>query len=345
MEKKHKVLVTGGLGFIGSHTVVSLIESGYEVCIIDNLMNSNIDVLKRILKITGQMPQFDRIDLRDKARVLSYFEANKDIVGVIHFAASKAVGESVDNPLLYYENNVNTLVYLLQAMALNGIDKLIFSSSCTVYGQAEQLPIAEDAPIQVANSPYGNTKQIGEEIITDTARSAALKAVLLRYFNPIGAHSSGLIGELPLGVPQNLLPYITQTAIGLRDELKVFGTDYNTPDGTGIRDYIHVMDLADAHVVAMIRLLGGTNKEAVEVFNVGTGKGTSVLELITAFQNVTGQAVAHKFVDRRPGDVTAAYADVSKANAVLAWKHKRTLDAALRDAWLWQLNCNKSQVG
>ena len=343
MEGKYKVLVTGGLGFIGSHAVVSLIDSGFEVCIIDNLMNSKIDVLKGILKISGVMPQFDRIDLRDKKQVNDYFTRNSDIRGVIHFAASKAVGESVENPLLYYENNINTLVYLLEAMSNNGISNLIFSSSCTVYGNASSLPIMENAPIQVANSPYGNTKQIGEEIIADVTRSSTLRAILLRYFNPIGAHPSGLIGELPLGVPQNLVPYITQTAMGLRDELRVFGADYDTPDGTGVRDYIHVMDLAEAHVLALQRLLNSDDDLQLDVFNLGTGKGTSVLELIHTFENITGIDVPYRIVDRRSGDVTAAYADVNKANTVLGWKHKRSLDAALRDAWLWEINCQKNK--
>ena len=284
-----KVLVTGGLGFIGSHTVVELQNKGYEVVIIDNLSNSSVNVLEGIEAITGIKPIFYELDLRCKKSVSDFFTENSDINGVIHFAASKAVGESVQNPLLYYENNINALVYLLQNLQTKVRSNFIFSSSCTVYGQAEKMPIVEHAPVQEAISPYGNTKQIGEEIITDTARVTGLNAILLRYFNPIGAHPSAKIGELPLGVPQNLVPFITQTAIGIREKLSVYGGDYPTEDGTCIRDYIHVVDLAKAHVVALERLMHERNDDKVEVFNVGTGKGSSVLEVITTFERVTGK--------------------------------------------------------
>ena len=281
-----KILVTGGLGFIGSHTVVELQEKGHEVVIIDNLSNSIISVLDGIKNITGIKPVFENLDVRNKQAVQDFFKNHQDIVGVIHFAASKAVGESVENPLLYYENNINALVYLLQELTKLESANLIFSSSCTVYGQAEKMPITEDTPVQQAISPYGNTKQIGEEIITDVAKVTNLNAVLLRYFNPIGAHNSSEIGELPLGVPQNLVPFITQTAIGIREQLSVFGNDYPTPDGTAIRDYIHVVDLAKAHIAALTRLIDKKNKKAFEYFNIGTGTGSSVLEVIETFEKV-----------------------------------------------------------
>lgn len=331
-----KILVTGGLGYIGSHTVVALQQSGFEVLIVDNMSNSSIDVLEGIANITGVTPQFKYLDLRDKNEVHQYFKTHKDIDGIIHFAASKAVGESVENPLLYYENNLNTLVYLLQESNQHNIRNLIFSSSCTVYGEPDSLPITENAPIKVANSPYGNTKQISEEIIFDTTKVSDLKAIALRYFNPIGAHESCEIGELPLGVPQNLVPFITQTAIGLREQLSVFGNDYPTEDGSCIRDYIHVMDLAEAHVVALQRLLNKNNQTAFEVFNVGTGKGSSVFEVIQAFEKVSGNSLNYKVVDRRPGDVISVYADTTKANKVLGWKSKRDLEEALRSAWKWE---------
>jgi UDP-glucose 4-epimerase len=287
-----KVIVTGGLGFIGSHTVVELQNEGFEVVAIDNLSNSSIEVLDGIERITGKKPLFENIDLRDKSTVQKFFEKNNDVAGVIHFAASKAVGESVENPLLYYENNINALVYILQEITKLPKANFIFSSSCTVYGQAEKMPITEDASIQPAMSPYGNTKQIGEEIIFDVAKVTNLNSVLLRYFNPIGAHPSAEIGELPLGVPQNLVPFITQTALGLRKELSVFGNDYPTPDGTCIRDYIHVVDLAKAHVIALKRLLEKQNLDKVEIFNLGTGTGSSVLEVINAFERVSGKKIA-----------------------------------------------------
>lgn len=331
-----KILVTGGLGYIGSHTAVALQQAGFEVLIVDNMSNSSIDVLEGIANITGTTPQFKYLDLREKTEVQNYFKAHKDIDGIIHFAASKAVGESVENPLLYYENNINTLVYLLQECEKYKIQNFIFSSSCTVYGEPDSLPITENAPIKVANSPYGNTKQISEEIIFDTTKISDLKAIALRYFNPIGAHETAEIGELPLGVPQNLVPFITQTAIGLREQLSVFGDDYPTEDGSCIRDYIHVMDLAEAHVVALQRLLAKKNQTAFEVFNVGTGKGSSVFEVIKAFENVAGKPLNYKVVDRRPGDVITVYADTTLANQDLGWKSKRNLEEALGSAWKWE---------
>lgn len=332
-----KILVTGGLGFIGSHTVVELQNEGYEVIIIDNCSNSSESVLNRIVSITGKQPIFEKFDLREKQKVQEFFKKYTDIQGVIHFAASKAVGESVEKPLLYYENNIATLIYLLQELQNRGNSNFIFSSSCTVYGQADELPITEDAPIKPAESPYGNTKQIGEEIIKETCKvNLELKAISLRYFNPIGAHPSAEIGELPIGVPQNLIPYITQTAIGLRESLSVYGDDYPTEDGTAIRDYIHVVDLAKAHVVALQRLLQDKNKANYEVFNVGTGTGSSVLEVIKSFEKVSTQPLNYKIVGRREGDITAAYADTTKANNELGWSAKSTLDEALSSAWKWE---------
>ncbi|WP_304038625.1 UDP-glucose 4-epimerase GalE [Mesonia mobilis] len=332
-----KILVTGGLGFIGSHTVVALLNEGFEVVIIDNLSNSSIGVLEGITKITNQTPEFHKLDLRDKERVANFFEANQDIEGIIHFAASKAVGESVEKPLLYYENNINTLVFILQEMRRKELSNFIFSSSCTVYGQADELPITENAPVKQAESPYGNTKQIGEEIIGDFAKTnEKFKAIALRYFNPIGAHPSAEIGELPIGTPQNLVPYITQTGAGIREELSVFGDDYPTEDGTCIRDYIHVMDLAEAHVVALQRLIKNNNKKNYEVFNLGTGTGNSVLEVIKSFEEVSGEKLPHKIVARREGDVIAAYADTTKANSDLGWKARFDMKDALASAWKWQ---------
>ena len=331
-----KVLVTGGLGFIGSHTVVELQNKGYEVVIIDNLSNSSINVLEGIEAITGIKPTFHVMDLRCKKSVSNFFTENSDINGVIHFAASKAVGESVENPLLYYENNINTLVYILQNLQTKERANFIFSSSCTVYGQAEKMPIIEQAPVQEAISPYGNTKQIGEEIITDTAKVTGLNAILLRYFNPIGAHPSAKIGELPLGVPQNLVPFITQTAIGIREKLSVFGNDYPTQDGTCIRDYIHVVDLAKAHVVALERLMQERNEDKVEIFNVGTGRGSSVLEVITTFERVTGKKLNYQMAKRREGDIIEAFANTNKVENILGWKAESTLDEALESAWKWE---------
>ncbi|RAR71818.1 UDP-glucose 4-epimerase GalE [Flavobacterium aciduliphilum] len=331
-----KIVVTGGLGFIGSHTVVELQNEGFEVVAIDNLSNSSEKVLDGIFNITGKKPIFEKMDLRDKASVQNFFKKHNDVAGVIHFAASKAVGESVENPLLYYENNISALVYVLQELAALPNVNFIFSSSCTVYGQAEKMPITEDAPVQQAMSPYGNTKQIGEEIITDVAKVTHINAILLRYFNPIGSHPSAEIGELPLGVPQNLVPFITQTAIGLREKLSVFGDDYPTADGTAIRDYIHVVDLAKAHVVALKRLLEKNNADKVETFNLGTGKGSSVLEVITAFEKVSGQKLNYQIVGRREGDITEAYANIDKANTVLGWKAQSSLEESLASAWKWE---------
>jgi UDP-glucose 4-epimerase len=331
-----KILVTGGLGFIGSHTVVELQNQGFEVVIIDNLSNTSLNVLDGIANITGIKTAFENLDLRDKEKAQDFFKRHRDISGVIHFAASKAVGESVGNPLLYYENNLNTLIYLLQELQQLPEANFIFSSSCTVYGQAEKMPITEDASIQTAMSPYGNTKQIGEEIILDTAKVTNINAILLRYFNPIGAHPSAEIGELPLGVPQNLVPFITQTGLGLRKELSVYGDDYPTPDGTAVRDYIHVVDLAKAHVIALKRLLDKKNLAKVETFNLGTGTGSSVLEVIHSFEKVSGQKLPYKIVARREGDITSAYANTDKANNILGWKAESTLDEAMESAWKWE---------
>lgn len=332
-----KILVTGGLGFIGSHTAVELQNEGFEVVLVDNLSNSSIDVLDGIEAITHKRPIFEEFDLREKQKVESFFQKHGDIAGVIHFAASKAVGESVEKPLLYYENNIGVLVYMLQELKKKQSANFIFSSSCTVYGQADQMPITETAPVKPAESPYGNTKQVGEEIIKDSCKAnSQLKAIALRYFNPVGAHPSGKIGELPIGVPQNLVPFITQTGIGLREQLSVFGDDYPTEDGTCIRDYIHVVDLAKAHVAALQRLLQNKNDGNYEVFNLGTGKGSSVLEVIHSFERVSGQKLNYKIVDRRPGDITQAYADTKKANEVLGWKAESTLDDAMKSAWEWE---------
>ncbi|MEO1009690.1 MAG: UDP-glucose 4-epimerase GalE [Bacteroidota bacterium] len=332
-----KILVTGGLGFIGSHTVVELQNEGFEVVIIDDCSNADESVLEGIAAITGQLPIFEKLDLREKAAIRDFFNRHEDIAGVIHFAASKAVGESVQKPLLYYENNLGTLVYLLQELSKKSKASFIFSSSCTVYGQADKMPITEDAPVKPAESPYGNTKQIGEEIIRDTCKvTPSLQAISLRYFNPMGAHPSAEIGELPRGVPQNLVPFITQTGMGLREQLSVFGDDYPTEDGTCIRDYIYVVDLAKAHVVALKRLLERKNTQNYEVFNVGTGKGSSVLEVIQSFERVSGQKLNYKIVNRRPGDITAAYADTTKANSVLGWQSEYSLDQAMKTAWDWE---------
>ncbi len=332
-----KILVTGGLGFIGSHTVVELQNEGFEVVIIDNLSNSTVEVLDGIIAISGVKPHFEKLDLKVKEDVSSFFKTHSDVVGVIHFAASKAVGESVNNPLMYYENNINTLVYVLQEIYNLKTQNFIFSSSCTVYGQADELPITENAPVKPAESPYGNTKQIGEEIIRDTCNvNDKLNSIALRYFNPIGAHPSAEIGELPIGVPQNLVPFITQTGIGMREQLSVFGGDYPTSDGTCVRDYIHVVDLAKAHVVALQRLLAGKNDSNFEFFNLGTGTGSTVLEAVQSFERVSGKALNYQIVDRREGDVIAAYAETSKANNVLGWKTELTLDDAMASAWKWE---------
>ncbi len=334
---KKKIIVTGGTGYIGSHTTVELINEGFEVVIVDNLYNSEAEVIDRIHKITGIKPLLEVFDLCEKEKVDAFFLRNKDIAAVIHFAAYKAVGESVNKPIEYYRNNLLSLVNLLSAMKQNGIPDFVFSSSCTVYGQPEKLPVTENAPLQPATSPYGNTKQVGESIIRDTTVSDKnLKAISLRYFNPIGAHPSSLIGELPRGVPENLVPYITQTAYGLRDELRVFGDDYNTPDGSCVRDYLHVVDLAKAHVVAVKRLLEGKNKANYEVFNLGTGTGVSVLEAIKSFEKVSGIKLKYRIVGRRAGDIEKIWADPAYANKELGWKTLSSLDEAMKTAWDWE---------
>ena len=343
---KKKILVAGGTGYIGSHTTVELQNAGYDVVIIDDLSNSNIEVLDGIEKITGIRPTFIQLDLKDKEGTRKALEANPGIEGVILFAASKAVGESVQQPLKYYRNNITTLVNILELMPEFNMKGIVFSSSCTVYGQPdpENLPVTEEAPIKPAMSPYGNTKQINEEIIRDTIHAIApFKSIILRYFNPIGAHPSAEIGELPNGVPQNLIPYLTQTAIGIRKELSVFGDDYNTPDGSCIRDYINVVDLAKAHVIAMNRMLN-TDNENVEVFNLGTGNGVSVLELIHTFEEATGVKVPHKIVGRREGDIEKVWANPAKANNVLGWKAQETLADTLKSAWNWQVKLRERGI-
>jgi UDP-glucose 4-epimerase len=331
-----KILVTGGLGFIGSHTVVELQNEGFEVVIIDDLSNTSLSVLDSITEITKKKPEFYKVDLKVKSEVHHFFE-NNQVDGIIHFAAFKAVGESVQNPLDYYENNIGSLVYILQEIRNRKLDHIIFSSSCTVYGQADELPITENAAIKKAESTYGNTKQIGEEILQESCKAHELNAIALRYFNPVGAHESIKIGELPLGVPQNLIPFVTQTAAGIRKELSVFGDDYPTPDGTAIRDYIHVVDLAKAHIAALQRLLHKKNKQRFEVFNVGSGTGSSVLEVIKAFEKASGKKLNYKIAGRRVGDITSAYADTAIANKELNWKTEKSLEEALAAAWKWQL--------
>lgn len=331
-----KILVTGGLGFIGSHTVVELINAGHEAVIVDDLSNATMQALSGIEKITGICPEFVRVDLKNKKEVQNFFGSHTDLDGIIHFAAFKAVGESVYKPLEYYENNLGSLVYILQEMRDLSLDNFIFSSSCTVYGQADELPITENSPVKAAISPYGNTKQVGEEIIKDAIEAHGFNAISLRYFNPIGAHSSAEIGESPLGIPLNLVPFVTQTAAGVRQQLSVFGNDYETRDGTNERDYIHVVDVAKAHVIAVERLLKRKNLTNYEYFNLGTGTGSTVLEVIQSFERVSGESLNYKIVERRRGDVTAAYADTTKANAELGWKTEKTLDDAMTDAWRWE---------
>ncbi len=334
---KKKIVVTGGTGYIGSHTCVELINEGFDVVIIDNLYNSEAGVADRIGLITGTRPVLEIFDICDRAKLENFFGKYRDISAIIHFAAYKAVSESVGKPLDYYYNNLVSLMNLLSMMKQSGIPGIVFSSSCTVYGQPEKLPVTEDAPLQPATSPYGNTKQIGEEIIRDTIFSDSnLKAIALRYFNPIGAHPSGLIGELPRGVPENLVPFITQTACGVRDELKVFGDDYDTPDGSCIRDYLHVVDLAKAHVVAVKRLTEGKNRKGYEVFNLGTGTGVTVLEAIRSFERVSGVKLKYRITGRRPGDIEKIWADPSFANKELGWRTVSTLDEAMATAWEWE---------
>lgn len=337
-----KILVTGGTGYIGSHTVVELIGAGHKPVIVDNLSNSNVNVLDGIYKITGVKVPFYEADCTDMQAFDKVFEDNKDIKAIIHFAASKAVGESVNEPLKYYKNNLMGLINVLECMKKHGIKSLVFSSSCTVYGQPEILPVTEEAPIQPALSPYGNTKQICEEIIRDTVNSSeGVRAILLRYFNPIGAHESGLIGELPIGVPQNLIPYVTQTAAGIRECLTVHGDDYDTPDGSCIRDYINVTDLAKAHIIAVERMEGEKQKESVEVFNIGTGVGTSVLEIIKTFEEVSGVKLNYKIGARREGDIEKVWADASLANNELGWRSEKNMRETLASAWKWQMNLKK----
>jgi UDP-glucose 4-epimerase len=334
---KTKILVTGGTGYIGSHTVVELINNGFETIIIDDLSNSSADVLDKIEKITGTKPAFHQLDLTDQQKLEQFFECTPGIAAIIHFAASKAVGESVQKPLLYYRNNLVSLINLLECQIKYGIANLVFSSSCTVYGQPDVLPVTEQTPRKDAESPYGNTKKVNEDILRDAiAANPELKGIALRYFNPIGAHHSALIGELPLGVPQNLAPFITQTAAGIREQLNVFGDDYDTPDGSAIRDYIHVVDLAKAHVVAIKRLLEGKNKTNFEVFNLGTGNGVSVLEMVNGFEKATGVKLNYKIVPRRAGDIEKIWADTSYANEELGWKAETSLEETLLSAWNWE---------
>ncbi|MDR4987439.1 MAG: UDP-glucose 4-epimerase GalE [Bacteroidales bacterium] len=333
-----KILVTGGTGYIGSHTVVELQKSGFDALIIDNLSNSSEVIVKQISRITGKKPLFEKLDMCDLPSLEAFFRQHRDIRGVIHFAAYKAVGESVNEPLKYYRNNLVSLINLLECMQLLDTRNLVFSSSCTVYGQPDELPVTEKAPVKAAISPYGNTKQISEEIIRDTVRQKPVTAISLRYFNPIGAHESALIGELPIGVPDNLVPYITQTAIGKRDKLTVFGNDYNTPDGTCIRDYIYVGDLARAHVVAVERMLGKISQDPYEVFNLGTGTGYSVLEAINTFEKVSGVKLNRTFSGRRPGDIEQVWADTTLANIRLGWKAEKGLDVMMDTAWKWEQN-------
>jgi UDP-glucose 4-epimerase len=339
-----KILVTGGTGYIGSHTVVELQESGYEVIIVDNLSNSYEFVVDNIEKITGIRPGFENFDLSNKTKTLNFFKQNKDIKGIIHFAAYKAVGESVEKPLMYYQNNLQSLTNILEGMQENNLQNLVFSSSCTVYGQPDELPVTEQAPIKEAWSPYGHTKQISEKIIENTTKVTDIKGILLRYFNPIGAHESALIGELPIGIPNNLVPFITQTAIGKRDVLKVFGDDYDTPDGTAIRDYIHVVDLAKAHVVAIDRMIKGKNNKDLEVFNLGTGNGFSVLEVIRSFEKVAQTKLNYEIVERRPGDIEKVWADTVFANKELGWKAEKNIDEMMLSAWNWELKLKNQNI-
>lgn len=344
MTSKGKILVTGGTGYIGSHTTVELISQGYEVLIVDNLSNSEFFIVDRIKEITGTAPAFFPIDLLDYAKLDTLFAANTDIKGVIHFAASKAVGESVKEPLLYYRNNLLGLVNILDCMKKYKIQNIVFSSSCTVYGQPDSLPVSENAPVKPAESPYGYTKQVNENILQDTIAAVDhIKGIALRYFNPIGAHPSGLIGELPKGVPANLMPFITQTAYGLRKQLLVFGNDYDTPDGSCIRDYIHVVDLAKAHITATERLINNSNKQAYEMFNIGTGTGFSVFDVIKSFEKMSGQKLNYKIAPRRVGDIVQIWADTKNGNQILGWKAAKSLDEMTSSAWTWEKNYRSQQ--
>lgn len=334
---KGRILVTGGTGFIGSHSVVELQNSGYDVVIVDNLSNSKANVVDNIETITGIRPAFEKEDCKNLEGMEAIFAKYSPIDAIIHFAASKAVGESVQKPLLYYRNNIVSLVNLLELMPKHNVKGIVFSSSCTVYGQPDKLPVTEDAPVKPAESPYGNTKQINEEIIKDTVASGSpIKAIMLRYFNPIGAHPTALIGEMPNGVPMNLIPFLTQTAIGIREKLSVFGDDYNTPDGSCIRDYINVVDLAKAHVVAIDRILEDKQKKNPEMFNIGTGNGLSVLGLIKSFEQATGVKLNYQVVGRRAGDIEQIWADPTLANNELGWKATTSIEDTLRSAWKWQ---------
>jgi UDP-glucose 4-epimerase len=340
-----KILVTGGTGYIGSHTVVELQQAGYEVVIVDNLSNSNADVIDGITRITGIRPHFEKLDCTDMPAMRDLFGRHEGIDGIIHFAASKAVGESVQKPLKYYRNNIVSLINVLELMPEFDVKGIVFSSSCTVYGEPDHNPIDESAPIKPATSPYGNTKQINEEIIQDFVHSGApIKSIILRYFNPIGAHPSAEIGELPLGVPQNLVPFITQTGIGIRKELSVFGNDYNTPDGTCIRDFINVVDLAKAHVIAIERMLENKSDEKVEIFNLGTGRGLSVLELIHVFEKVSGKPLNYKIVGRREGDIEQIWANPERANKILGWKAQENIEDTMASAWKWQLKLRERGI-
>lgn len=340
---KPKILVTGGMGYIGSHTVVKLAENDFYPIIIDNLSNSSEKVLGNIAKILGYMPPFVKLDLRDQNKVAEFFDSNRDIKGVIHFAALKAVGESMQMPIEYYRNNIASLLNVLENMKIHNIENIVFSSSCTVYGQPDKLPVTESSPIKEAVSAYGNTKQMSEDILKFTCNAHDIKCISLRYFNPIGAHQSALIGELPIGVPNNLMPFITQTAAGIREQLKVFGGDYNTPDGTAIRDYIHVVDLAQAHVSAVNRMLNNQTKSNLEFFNVGTGNGYSVLEVINSFERVSNKKLNYVITERRSGDIEKVWADTNKANKELGWKAELSLDKMTLSAWNWQLALEKSK--
>ncbi|MGM0648895.1 MAG: UDP-glucose 4-epimerase GalE [Bacteroidota bacterium] len=338
-----KILVTGGLGYIGSHTVVELINNDYEVVVIDDLSNSNLSVINGIEKITGKKPLFYKTDMRDKSAMADCFKENPGISAVVHFAAFKAVGESHEKPLAYYQNNLLSLINLLDLLPMLKNKQIVFSSSCTVYGNPDKLPVTESAPFKPAFSPYGNTKRISEEMLIDICNAdKSYKAISLRYFNPIGAHPSAHIGEMPQGIPNNLMPFVTQTALGIRDELKIFGNDYDTPDGTCIRDYIHVTDLARAHVTAVDRMCRDQQDDNYEYFNLGTGKGVSVLEMVKSFERVSGKKLKYRFADRRPGDVPVVYADTTKANKVLGWKAKNNLDDTIRSAWNWEQNIRHS---
>lgn len=336
--KKTRVLVTGGLGYIGSHTVIELAQCGYEPVIVDNLSNSSLQVLEGIETIAGQVFDFEQLDINDVAALRNLFSRYRDIQGIIHFAASKSVGESISQPVWYYRNNVAALIGLLELIQEYEVPGIIFSSSCTVYGQPEVLPVTESMPFGQASSPYGRSKQICEEILRDASTASAFRCIALRYFNPTGAHESGLIGELPNGIPSNLVPFITQTAAGIREKLRVFGDDYNTPDGTAIRDYIHVMDLAAAHVAALTRLLQSRQGAPYEFFNIGTGQGFSVLQLLEAFQRVNNLTLPYEIVARRPGDIEQIFADTTHARNVLQWHAQRSLDDMMKTAWQWQKN-------